>query len=837
MQTIPHFGSEFNDSYPSPRHRPPQNHRNGVNGSQPNSGNDSDLEQGRAWFQAREFSRAAACYRRVLERQPDCFTAHQNLAETLRQLGQFEAANTHYQRAIALHCASSPPVTSPTPLSESPPLLQENLTMNMMPTAPAPVQAYLELAQRAVQQKSWQQVITLTQQALQQDPHSSDAYQLLGQARQANRQFDQAQRCYQQAIALNPESTATLANLGNLYAQRGQLQEAVAAYQDAIAQYQRQQYQQLSPAEPSSPPLQPVVSSPETLLKLAQEQMEQRRWQEAIATYQQVLSLHPDAETYRLLGNALQADQQLEAAGRAYLKAVELRPESSEVYANLGTVYARLEQWQQAIHYYRKASELKPDNAGIYRNLGKVFERLGEHNRATECWYRAFTLEPTKVTPEDHVRIGDRLATEKDYNRAEACYHLALGLSPQLVAAYASFGDLCLQQDRWQEAIALYQRALTINPSVVGIQEKLAQAIQEHQIPPLQAMGQAPTTSPAQPPPSQEAGTEARSPEAAMIAHQQGQQLIQASQWQDAVAALRRAIAHDPTYSWAYNDLGDALSHLGQQESAVEAYRAVTELNPDFFWAYYKLGDLLVELDRREEAIAAYKQAASIDPQHDTIHEKLASTLRSLIHAYTTQAMVHYYQAITQNPDQIEIYHKALDLAPQDDELYLNLGKALVRKGEVNQAIAFYQIGLQVNPANAELLFHLGQAIEGQQNWESAATFYRQATSCQPNESSYHYHLAMVLEQQQDWEGAIAEYKRAIALNHQISHPYKRLAQLLLQAQEWSQALTTLQQAAELNLADAPMQKQLGDLYARQGKVQEASQAYRCALQAGYMDC
>jgi Tfp pilus assembly protein PilF len=51
--------------------------------------------------------------------------------------------------------------------------------------------------------------------------------------------------------------------------------------------------------------------------------------------------------------------------------------------------------------------------------------------------------------------------------------------------------------------------------------------------------------------------------------------------WREAVYRWERAIAIDPTYAAAYNNLAVAYEHEGQFEKARQAYEKATELEPN----------------------------------------------------------------------------------------------------------------------------------------------------------------------------------------------------------------------------------------------------------------
>ena len=59
-----------------------------------------------------------------------------------------------------------------------------------------------------------------------------------------------------------------------------------------------------------------------------------------------------------------------------------------------------------------------------------------------------------------------------------------------------------------------------------------------------------------------------------------GIRVAQRGLWREAVYRWQRAVAIDPTYAAAYNNLAIAYEHEGELEKAREAYEKATELDP-----------------------------------------------------------------------------------------------------------------------------------------------------------------------------------------------------------------------------------------------------------------
>lgn len=93
---------------------------------------------------------------------------------------------------------------------------------------------------------------------------------------------------------------------------------------------------------------------------------------------------------------------------------------------------------------------------------------------------------------------------------------------------------------------------------------------------------------------------------------------------EDAIDACRRAIAIEPGHANAHSNLGVLLRAIGKSIEAEAAYRTAIGLNPDHIDAYTNLGILLNGLQRTEEAAACYCKVITLRPKHREARKLLA---------------------------------------------------------------------------------------------------------------------------------------------------------------------------------------------------------------------
>jgi hypothetical protein len=137
------------------------------------------------------------------------------------------------------------------------------------------------------------------------------------------------------------------------------------------------------------------------------------RWEEAAASYRQVLALRPaSAEAHHRLGLAL-AGAGGGRGGRVVLpQALRLRPDYPDVYNDLGILLAAAGRSDEAAACYRAALRLQPDYPEAENNLGLTLLALGQPDEAIACYRRVLRRRPH--LPDVHLNLGLALLSTGD---------------------------------------------------------------------------------------------------------------------------------------------------------------------------------------------------------------------------------------------------------------------------------------------------------------------------------------------------------------------------------------------------------------------------------------
>lgn len=96
----------------------------------------------------------------------------------------------------------------------------------------------------------------------------------------------------------------------------------------------------------------------------------------------------------------------------------------------------------------------------------------------------------------------------------------------------------------------------------------------------------------------------------------EGNALMDARQYQEALDAYEQTIHLDPNHADAYKDKGRALNELKRYKEALAVYEQVIRLEPKNASAYIYKGHTLYRSHRYREALDAYEQAILLNPYY-----------------------------------------------------------------------------------------------------------------------------------------------------------------------------------------------------------------------------
>jgi tetratricopeptide (TPR) repeat protein len=186
-------------------------------------------------------------------------------------------------------------------------------------------------------------------------------------------------------------------------------------------------------------------------------------------------------------------------------------------------------------------------------------------------------------------------------------------------------------------------------------------------------------------------------------------------------------------------------------------------------------------------------------------------------------------EAITQ-------YQKALQMRPDSDLAYYNLGTALQQAGKADDAIALFKKALQVRPDNAVACYNLGTALQQADKVDEAISQYQKAVQIKPDYALAYNNLGNALLQKGRVEEGILQYQKAVQIKPDFALACNNLGTVFQETGRLDEAITQYQKAVQIEPDFASAHSNLGNALAQKGRVDEAIPQYQKALQLNPAD-
>lgn len=656
------------------------------------------------------------------------------------------------------------------------------------------------------------QNLDVTIQALGKEPKSFKDRVALGKQSRQSGDFEGAAVEYAAALALKDDAKLRM-DLGDVYRVRDQVDRAIEQYKLAV----------------KNPSLDPD-SQVRVWTSLGQCYQSKQDYPNSVAAYNQAILINrTDRET-------------LEANRAVWDEAVRKDPTSSDNHVGLGQAYAYLGDFGQAQAEYRQALIFNPRNPAAQKLLSNLdssrrdFERDRHINNGVDLQGRklydaaiqeynmALSMDPRN--PDILANIGSAFQQKEDYRNAVDFYNKALSILPSHAAATQG---LKVAKDLYQQkvfddaanaaatafklgdfpaALGQYQQILAQNPKDPAAHFNVAATLQQM-----------------------------KRLDDAIAEYKQAVNMAQGKDKDNYQAALQKAIQDkaDPIIEQAVKKHAEK-----DYASAIALYQQVLAMVPDNLKVLFNLAGAYYSRQQFPEAQRIYEQLLQKDPkgQIDDLwfigtmqenagrgNDALASYTRYVTEAktgpYIAQAKARI-DALRKDPTDIQKirsdeeiaqdksadeayreairlqqakdydgsfqqYQRAIAVRPKEPAYPFGLGTLFQQKGDVDQALKWYQTALdlaQNNPkvdkktvdefkAAVKVAMELKakpmveQAVAKQTAGDNsgAITLYKQALDLVPGNARIWTNLGQAYQMTDDFAGARTAYMKAVELN------------------------------------------------------------------------
>jgi serine/threonine-protein kinase len=306
--------------------------------------------------------------------------------------------------------------------------------------------------------------------------------------------------------------------------------------------------------------------------------------------------------------------------------------------------------------------------------------------------------------PEDFwltFRLG--LTLYKDHpTQAAEYFRAALALRPDTPPVLNNLGNILFDQQRLEEAKAVYLRGCTIDPNHAPLHNGLGNVLHSQR------------------------------------------------RLKEAEEEFRRAVALVPGFAEAHNSLGAALHDQKRFEEAEAEYRRACEVDQRFAQFRHNLGSVLLVQGRLEEARNEFRSACRLDPKLAISHHNLGVVLAmqgQLVQARTELQL-------------------ACELDPKKAEYHNFLGQASRALGRLEEAEKSYRRACDLDSKFAASRNGLGSVLWAQGRLEEARVEFRRACELDAKNAGPHVNLGRLLQVEGQLDEALAEFHRASQLGY-----------------------------------------------------------------------
>ena len=178
----------------------------------------------------------------------------------------------------------------------------------------------------------------------------------------------------------------------------------------------------------------------------------------------------------------------------------------------------------------------------------------------------------------------------------------------------------------------------------------------------------------------------------------------------------------------------------------------------------------------------------------------------------------------------ISAFRRAIELASGEAASHHALGRALLRLDRLAEATASLSLATTLRD-DAAAYHDLGMALERQDLRVEATAAYRRAVELAPELAEAHAALGELLILADEGEEAARCFRRAAAVEPDAVAGRLSLAKACMLETNFSEAETQLRQALAGEPQNDELMKYLGDVLARQGRFDEASEAFDRTLE------
>jgi tetratricopeptide (TPR) repeat protein len=599
--------------------------------------------------------------------------------------------------------------------------------------------------------------------------------------------------------------------LGHVYEQQFELTN-----QDELASLAIEAYKKAYGVDPQSP----IIGE-----RLAEMYWKARRERDAMVEADEVLKRDPnDLATHRLLarislrrlGNINSAGVQTADVSKAiaeYSEVHRLDPKDQEAALWLARLHRLHNEPDKAQKVLLGMLQDDPENEAAVEQLTQLYLDENKSEEAIALLEGVIARSPSATLND---LLGDAYTQSHEYDKAEKAYRRAVELDPSEPGHLRGLGQTLFSEEKYPDALAVYQKLADLMPDDADVYLRMAQIYRElHQWDKAEdSIVKARQYAP---------GTVEVMYNEATIYEAQGR-------FDDAIRVLSDAVTGVKTQSTVLpsrrRELAILYEQLGRLYRDTNNYQAA-------IYTFQELGHLGEEEDRRARILImeTYRQAKELPKALQTGKEALAK--------YPNDAAVRASYALLLGENQqadegVKLLQADLKGTAADRELYLNISQIYERSHRYQEAEAMARKAeaLPGEPRENEMTwFLLGAIYERQKQYDKAEEQFQKVLRVNPkNAEGLNYYGYMLADRGLRLDEARDMIQRALDQEPFNGLYLDSLGWACYKQNKIEDAEVALRKAVDREPHDPTIRAHLGDVYAKQGRMDLAAAEWEKSL-------
>jgi tetratricopeptide (TPR) repeat protein len=519
----------------------------------------------------------------------------------------------------------------------------------------------------------------------------------------------------------------------------------------------------------------------------------------------------------RSLGDFSAGNGNSEAVSKAieqYREIYRVEPDDTESALWLARLYRLRNEPEKAEDVLRGILKADGENEAAVEQLTQLLLDEGKNGEAVRLLE---SITARQSSPSLLDLLGDAYTQAHDLAKAEAAYRKAMDLDPAELSHQRGLGQTLLAEDKYQDALTVYQKLVEAAPDDADVYLRIAQIYRElHQMDKaednlVKARQYAP-------------GSLEVMYNEAMLYQAQGRFDDAIRVLSDAVTGIKGQSAMLPTRR---RSLAILYQQLGQLYRDTQNYQAAV-------FTFDELGHLGEEEDRRARLLImeVYRQAKELP--------RALSVGKDAVAQYPKDTGIRASYAMLQGENgQTEEAIKALRAqltgsGAGDRDTYVNIAQVYERAKRYKEAeeAAHAAEAIPGKPGDNEMVwFFLGAIYEKQKMSERAEAQFKKVLALNPNNAeTLNYYGYMLGDLGTRLDEAQDLVKRALKIDPYNGAYLDSLGWIYFKQNKLSDAEATLKMAEAREGHDATIHSHLGDVYAKSGKGDKAAGQYEKSL-------